>query len=249
VAEPESLADLLGGRRAALDATAPPLAFVVSWLAGGRSIGIGAIAAVVAALAVSAWRLRRGDKPRAVLLGLLGVTVAALIALRTGRAEDFFLLQIVSNAASALAWAVSIVLRWPLLGLVVGAVLGQKTRWRRDPALLRAYGKGSWIWVLQYLVRLAVFVPLYLGGQVVALGVARVALTWPLVAACLAGSWWVIRRSLPPEHPGLRHPQPATAAAPPDEAGQRPAGHQRSRPEQSRPGVKPEQSQPGIRAS
>jgi hypothetical protein len=215
VAEPESLADLLGGRRAALDATAPPLAFVVGWLAGGRSIGIGAIAAVVAALAVSAWRLRRGDKPRAVLLGLLGVTVAALIALRTGRAEDFFLLQIVSNAASALAWAVSIVLRWPLLGLVVGAVLGQKTRWRRDPALLRAYGKGSWIWVLQYLVRLAVFVPLYLGGQVVALGVARVALTWPLVAACLAGSWWVIRRSLPPEHPGLRHPQPATAAAPP----------------------------------
>ena len=211
MAEPESLADLLGGRRAALDATVPPLAFVAGWLAGGQSIGIGAIVAVVAALAVSAWRLRRGDQPRAVLIGLLGVTVAALIALRTGRAEDFFLLQIVSNAASALAWAVSIVIRWPLLGLVVGAVLGQKTRWRRDPALLRAYAKSSWVWVLQYLVRVAVFLPLYLGGQVVALGVARVALTWPLVAACLAGSWWVIRRNLPPEHPGLRHPRPVVA--------------------------------------
>jgi len=211
VAGAESLADLLGGRRAALDASVPPLAFVVGWLAGGRSIGIGALVAVVAAVAVSAWRLRRGDKPRAVLVGLLGVTVAALIALRTGRAEDFFLLQIVSNAASALAWAVSIVIRWPLLGLVVGTVLGQKTRWRRDPALLRAYAMGSWVWVLQYLTRLAVFLPLYLAGQVVALGVARVVLTWPLVAACLAGSWWVIRRSLPAGHPGLRHPQPEPA--------------------------------------
>jgi hypothetical protein len=39
-----------------------------------------------------------------------------------------------------------------------------------------------------------------------------VALTWPLVAAALAVSWVVVRRSLPAGHPGLRHPA-ATAAA------------------------------------
>ncbi|RZU53173.1 uncharacterized protein DUF3159 [Krasilnikovia cinnamomea] len=211
--QPESLAGLLGGRRAALDATVPPAVFVVGWLAAGQSVGIGALAALAAALGVAAWRLRRGHRPSAVLLGLLGVCVAALVALRTGRAEDFFLLQLVSNAASALVWALSILVRWPLLGLVVGTVLGQRTRWRRDPALLRAYARGSWVWVAQYLVRVAVFLPLYAAGQVVALGVARVALTWPLVAACLAASWWVIRRSLPPGHPGLRHPRPAEAPA------------------------------------
>jgi len=205
--QPESLAELLNGRRAAVDATVPAVGFVAGWLAGGRSIWAGAAVAVGAAAAVSIWRLRRGDRPRAVLVGLLGVCVAALIALRTGRAQDFFLLQLLSNAASALAWAVSIVIRWPLLGLVVGAVLGQRTRWRRDPALLRAYAMGSWVWVLQYVVRVAVFLPLYASGQVVALGIARVALTWPLIAACLAVSWWVIRRTLPPDHPGLRHPQ------------------------------------------
>ncbi|MCY1145524.1 DUF3159 domain-containing protein [Actinoplanes sp. Pm04-4] len=215
--QPESLAELLNGRRAAIDATLPAVGFVVGWLVAGQSIWAGAGVAVVCAVAVSVWRLRRGEKPRAVLIGLLGVCVAALIALRTGRAEDFFLLQLLSNAASALAWAVSIVIRWPLLGLVVGGVLGQRTRWRRDPALLRSYGLASWVWVLQYVVRLAVFLPLYAAGQVVALGVARVALTWPLVAACLAVSWWVIRRTLPEGHPGLRHPQtadrPAQAAA------------------------------------
>lgn len=210
--QPETLAELLNGRRAAIDASAPAVGFVVGWLAGGRSIWAGAGVALAAAVGVSLFRLRRGDRPRAVLLGLLGVFVAALIALRTGRAQDFFLLQLFSNAASALAWAVSIVIRWPLLGLVVGAVLGQRTRWRRDPELLRAYSRASWVWVLQYVIRVVVFLPLYAAGQVVALGIARVALTWPLIAACLAASWWVIRRTLPPGHPGLRHlrtdPQP-----------------------------------------
>ena len=207
MAQAESLAELLGGRRAAVDATVPPIAFLLGWTAADASIRTGAVAAVGAGIAVAGWRLRSGHRPRAVLVGLLGVCVAALIALRTGRAEDFFLVQVVSNAASALVWAVSIVIRWPLLGVVVGAVTGQRTRWRGDPALVSAYARGSWVWVAQYVLRLAAFLPLYAAGQVVALGVARVALTWPLVAACLAVSWWVIRRSLPAGHPGLRHPQ------------------------------------------
>lgn len=205
----ESLAALLGGRRGAIDATVPSVAFVAGWLVAGwllagHSLGVGAITAVGAGAALGGWRLRRGARPRAVLVGLLGVCVAALIVLHTGRAADFFLVQLVTNAASALAWAVSIVVRWPLLGVVVGAVLGQRTAWRRDPDLLRAYSRASWVWVGQYCVRIAVFLPLWYAGQTVALAAARVALTWPLVAACLAVSWWVLRRSLPDDHPGLR---------------------------------------------
>jgi len=208
-ARQESLAELLGGRRAAFDATLPPVAFVICWLITDGSIGWSATAALVAGGGVTGWRWLRGDRPRAVLLGLLGVVVAVLIVLRTGRAEDFFLVQIISNAASALAWLISITLRWPLLGVVVGGVLGQRTAWRRDPALLRAYGRGSWVWMAQYLLRISVFLPLWAAGQVFALGVARVALSWPLIALCLAVSWWVVRQNLPAGHPGLRHPQPS----------------------------------------
>ena len=195
------------------------MAFAAGWLAAGLWGGVAA--AVLTGAAVAGWRLRRGDRPRSVLIGLLAVCLAALIALRTGRASDFFLVQLVSNAASALAWIVSIVVRWPLLGVLVGAALGQRGRWRRDPALLRAYARGSWVWAASYLLRLAVFVPLWLGGQVVALVVARVALTWPVIAAALGVSWLVIRRSLPAGHPGLRHPmgvsdQDGTPAAPPE---------------------------------
>ena len=206
-----SLAEILGGRSGALEATVPVVAFVavftlVDAVAWAWPVAWAGGAAVLAAAAIGGVRLAGGGRPRAVLFGLLGVAVAALVALYTGRAVDFFLVQIVSNAASALAWAVSIVIRWPLLGLAVGMVLGQNTRWRRDPHLLRGYQRASWVWVGQYLVRVAVFLPLYFANAVLALGVARSVLTWPLVALCVTLSWPVLRSALPPGHHGLRHP-------------------------------------------
>ena len=210
-ASQESLAELLGGRRGAIDATLPPVVFVAIWLAT-RSVGWASGAAILCGVVVAAVRWRRGKRPRAVLLGLLGVAVAAFVAVRTGRAADFFVVQLAANAASALVWLVSIAIRWPLLGVVVGTVLGQRTRWRRDPELLRAYSVASWAWVGQYVLRVLVFGLLYWlsffwDGAVVALGVARVGLSWPLVAGCLAVSWWLLRRALPADHPGLRHPR------------------------------------------
>jgi hypothetical protein len=208
------LGELLGGRRGALDASIPPAVFVLGWLVSGRSIGWGAAAAITAGVAVGIWRLARGRRVTASVASVAAVSLAAFVALQTGRPEDFFLIQLLSNVASALAWALSILVRWPLLGVVAGFVLGQKTRWRRDPDLVRAYGNASWVWVLgQYTVRVAVFGVLWWSGWVVALGVARVALSWPLVAATLAVSAVVLRKSLPEGHPGLRHPR--TEARPP----------------------------------
>lgn len=215
----ETLSSLLGGRGGALDASLPPAAFVIGWLASGRSIAWGAAAAIAVGVLVAVVRIARGTKPRAAVVSVALVTIGAVIALRTGRAADFFLVQLLTNVASALLWAASIVVRWPLLGVVVGVVLGQRTRWRRDPDLLRAYGRASWLWVGQYVLRVAVYTPLYLADQVVALGAARVALSWPLQIACLAASWWVLRRALPADHPGLRRPRTEPAEPTPPASG------------------------------
>lgn len=214
-----TLGEVLGGRGGgALDASVPPLAFAVGYaVAAGRPDGLvwGGAAAVGAGVVVAAVRLARGRRPTAAVAGLLGVVAAVLVALATGRAVDFFLLQLAGNALSALVWTGSIAVRWPLLGVIVGLVLGQRGRWRRDPDLLRGYRRASWVWVGQYLVRLAVFVPLYLAEQVSLLGVARGALTYPLVATCVVLSWFVLRRALPPGHPGLLHPRVPGGPQPP----------------------------------
>jgi hypothetical protein len=208
-----SLAEVLGGRGGALDAGLPAVAFVTGWVVASAAsaspaAGVlwGAGVAVGAGVLLAGVRLAKGKRPVAVLLGLLGVVLAALVVLHTGRAADFFLIQIASNAASALAWTLSIAVRWPLLGVIVGIALHQRTRWRADPDLLRAYGRASWLWVGQYLVRLAVFVPLYQADQVLALGAARW-FTWVPTAVCVAASWPVMRTALPPDHPGIRYPR------------------------------------------
>ncbi|MCW0212563.1 MAG: DUF3159 domain-containing protein [Pseudonocardia sp.] len=210
--EPDSLRAILGGRGGAIDATVPVVVFVLAWVLADAvgwpsAVAVGGGAAIAAGLAVAIVRLAQGRRPRAVLFGLLGVAVAALIAMYTGRAADFFLVQIATNAASALAWTISIVVRWPLLGLVVGTLLGQKTRWRRDPDLTRGYQRASWVWVGQYVVRVAVFLPLYQADLVLGLGAARAVLSPALVALCVFLSWPMLRSALPDGHPGIRHPR------------------------------------------
>ncbi len=205
--ERDSLMRVLGGRTSAVDASVPPGAFGIAWLLSGESIVAAGTTAIVVGSVIGLWRLWKGARPFAVLVSLLSVMVGTVVALRTGDAVDFYLIRLVSNAASALAWMTSIAVRWPLLGVVVGTLLGQRARWRRDPELLKAYNRASWVWVGQYVVRLLVFIPLWSVDAVFALGTAQLVLTWPLVAVCIASSWWVLRRSLPSEHPGIRRPR------------------------------------------
>lgn len=203
----ETFAQLLGGRGGALDATLPSVGFVAGWLLTGQSIHWGAAVALLVGAVVAVIRVLRGDKIRAVLVGMFVVTIAAMIAMYTGRAADFFLVQLISNAGSGMAFVVSWAIRWPLLGVVLGVLLGQKTRWRRDPDLVRAYGRATLVYALQYVLRVAVFGLFWWQDWVVALGVARVVLSWPLFVVMLAPTWWIFRRTLPADHPGLRHPR------------------------------------------
>lgn len=212
-ADAPTLFDVLGGRREALDATLPTVAFVVALLAAGRydpedrlwwSLGSG----VAVALAVAAWRAGRGHQVRAAVLGLLPVLGGAIIAARTGRAEDFFAVRILSNAVSALIWAGSIWVGRPLLGVITGSVLRQKGAWRRDPDLYRGYTRASWWWTASFVLRTVVLGGLYFASAPVLLGIVQIALSWPLFTLLIVVCWRVLKGALPPGHPGLLHPQP-----------------------------------------
>lgn len=207
----ESLARLLGGGKAAIEGSVPPVAFLIAWLAGGGDLLTAVIWSLAASAATLVVALVQRRKPRAVLIGMLMTVIAAMIAYYTGEARNFFLIQLLSNAASALAWTVSIVIGWPFLGLIVGGLIGTRTRWRKDPALLRAYQRASWVWVLQYVIRVVVFTVLYLLDETTWLAIMRAALTYPLIIACIAVSGWVLFAAMPKSHPGIRKPQVALA--------------------------------------
>lgn len=203
----ESITQLLGGGRAALEASVPPVVFVAAWLLSGGSMAWACGASIASALVLAVVSWAQGRKPRAVLMGLLLVVASASVAARTGDAANFFLLRVLANAGSSLAWAVSIVIRWPLLGVILGTMVGTRTRWRQDPALLRAYSLASWLWVGQFALRVVVFGILWWTQNLVGLGVAQIVLSYPLMLTVLALSGVVLFRSIPRGHPGIRHPQ------------------------------------------
>jgi hypothetical protein len=198
---------LLGGWRGGIEAASPSVVFALTYAFSGSNLPLALVAAGTVAVVLAAVRLLRREKPVRVIGGLLAVGVAALVAARTGNAADYFLPSLLANVLAALAWALSILIGWPLLGVVVGFVLGQRTSWRDDPDIVRAYSRASWIWTASFVIRASVQYPLWLGGQVVGLGLARVALGWPLMLLIIVASWWLIHRTLPADHPGITHPR------------------------------------------
>jgi hypothetical protein len=192
VLDQPSLMDALGGRKGLLDSAAPALTFVVVFVATGQQLTPALVAALVAGGLVAVVRLARRDTLRHVAAGFGGVALSVVVARTTGRPADFFLPSLVANLAAAAAWALSIWVRRPLLGVVVGTVTRSR-RWRSEPVLLRAYQRASWIWTASFLVRAAVMTPLWLAGEVVALGIAKVALGWPMVLVVIWLSWQVLQ--------------------------------------------------------
>lgn len=199
------LAALIGGPRGALESITPPLAFVATFT-WTNSIGWAVGVALLLAVVFAAWRIGEGKRPTRAISALLIVALSAYVAVKMDSAVAFFWPRVLVNLISALAFAVSILIRWPLLGVIVGPILGTRLQWRRDPVLVRAYGRATWLWVALCLIRAAVLVPLI--EQRVMWGLALTgALFYGLVILTILGSWAVIRRSIPTGHPGVRHPQ------------------------------------------
>ena len=96
----------------------------------------------------------------------------------------------------ALAFALSVLLRRGLVAQFYGPLTGLAKGWQSDPAradLARRCNLLTWMWAGIFAARVAVQAPLWLGGQVAALGIAKLALGLPLFALGAWATWWGLR--------------------------------------------------------
>ena len=196
---PLNLAEAMGGPLGVLETSVPGVAFVVAYTASGSDTNIAAGVAVGLALVLTVLRLAKRESPRHALSGLIGVGIAAFIATRSGKAENFFLPGLLANVAYASAFLISLAVRWPLVGVIVSKFDGEESGWRNDPARMRAFVRASWLWAGVFLLRLVVQLPLYLAGAVVALGVAKTAMGLPLFGLGLWLTWLLVRNHRDPQ--------------------------------------------------
>ena len=183
----------MGGVPGIVASTIPVLVFVVVNVLASLQPAL--IAAVASGVAMAIWRIVRKQALQPAVSGLMGVGVAAFIAYRTGEARGFYLPGLLLSAACGLAFLVSVVVRWPLAGVIWHGINGEGQSWRSDRRLLRAYTFASLLWTAVFASRVVVQGWLYNADEETWLGIARLAMGYPLVGVALLGTIWAVRRA------------------------------------------------------
>jgi len=143
------------------------------------------------------FRLVKKDTIQHSISGILGVLICAYFANRSGNASDFYIPKLLTNLAYGTAYLVANLVGWPLMGIVLGPLLGENFEWRKNPQRKKVYIRASWIWVAMFFSRIAVQYPIYRSGNVNLLGTVNLAMGYPLFFAAAYGSWLIIKTAPP----------------------------------------------------
>ncbi|MDV6265443.1 DUF3159 domain-containing protein [Rhodococcus sp. AD45-ID] len=189
----QSVMDQLGGVSGLVYTSLPILIFVPVNSIWNLTAAIWA--AVGVAVLIAAWRVFRKESIQPAISGVLGVAVSAFIAHRTGDAKGYFLFGIYTSLAYGAAFVVSILIRWPLVGIIWGFLNGHGNLWRRHKGAVRAYDIATAAWALVFGARYVVQSQLYDTDHTGWLAVARIAMGWPLAGLAFVVTIWAVRKA------------------------------------------------------
>ena len=187
-----TLWEQMGGMVGFISASIPVAVFViVNWAA---SMWPAIWSAMGAAVFIAVWRLIRKEQLMPAVSGFFGVAIAAFIAYRVGEAKGFFLYGIWVSMVFGGLFILSIIVRWPLVGVIWSALNGHGLGWHSDPKSRRDYDLATVGWTLVFASRVVVQQWLYDSNETTLLGVARLAMGYPLTAIALILTVWTVRR-------------------------------------------------------
>jgi hypothetical protein len=189
----EKVIAALGGKKGLIDVGIPSIVFLVVFNIE-KDLRQALIASILLSLTLAIIRLAKRDTLQHALSGVFGTLICAWFANRTGNPSDVFLPKLLINLGYGTVYLLANLAGWPVLGLVLGPILGENLAWRRDPARKRAYLQASWLWVGLFISRLVIQYPIYKSGNVNLLGTVNLAMGYPLFAATAYGSWLILRR-------------------------------------------------------
>jgi Protein of unknown function (DUF3159) len=201
----QALLAQMGGLSGMISSSLPVVVFVPV------ATEAGLLPAIVAALGVAAiilvWRLWRRESAQPAISGFIGVAVCAAIAYVMGESKGYFLLGIWMSLLWAAVFATSVVVRRPVVGYLWAWINGHSTGWRKVRKAVLAFDMATLTWVLVFGSRFVVQEHLYANDQTGWLGVARIAMGWPLTALAALATFLAIRSA----QRALRQSEPAPA--------------------------------------
>ncbi|GHH64637.1 membrane protein [Kitasatospora indigofera] len=194
----DTVMQAFGGVRGMIDMTLPGLVFIITYnithqvsTAAWAALGLSALFVVV--------RLFKRETIQHAFSGVFGVAIGAWISMKTGKAENFYLPGLLWSVGYCVGLAVSALVRWPLIGVMLGPVTGEMFTWRtQNPGRLAAYTKATWAWVVIMGIKPVILFPLYFTGNVNLLGWLKVALGIPPMLLAMYITWQILLKAPPP---------------------------------------------------
>jgi hypothetical protein len=192
----KSLLEGMGGKLGIAETIVPSVLFGMSFALTGQAIIAVSLAGGTSALFIL-YRLITRKSASSALIGAIAVGFAAWLALREGgEAVDYFVPGFITNAVYGSVLLISILVRWPIIGVLVEILRGNTSTWRKDRKKLTIYSLVTAMWVGFFSLRLLVQVPLYLAGSAELLATARVAMGPPLYALVILITWLILRATV-----------------------------------------------------
>lgn len=183
----------MGGVSGLMYASLPSIAFAVADAITGLTVAIAV--AVGTGAGIAALRLLRKEPVQPAISGLLGVALAVFIAYQTGSAKDFYLVGIWASLAMSVVLLASVLVRWPMAGVIWSLLKGSGHTWRADGPTRFGYSVATIALVVVFGARFVVQQWLYLEDSTGWLAFARVAMGYPLTALAGVVLFWAIRRA------------------------------------------------------
>jgi uncharacterized membrane protein len=194
----QSLFATLGGWRTVAEIFASRILFLISYILTGRVL-TSSLVAVGGVVVFALVRLWTDHKYWQATAALFMVGLSALLAGSTGQGVNFYLPDIVRNLGAAVVLLVSMLVRWPAIGLLVGAARGKGFSWRQDRVQQRRYQMCTAVFLAKFCLAPLVMAPLYFAEQVVALGIVATLVGTPAIAVCVYFCWRILRVKAEPE--------------------------------------------------
>jgi hypothetical protein len=193
-----ALLEAFGGVWGMVDTTVPGLVFVAVFTVR-HDITASAVAALGLTLLLAIARLVRKQTLKHALSGVFGVAFGAFFAMLSGDAKNFYLPGMLYTLGLGVAYVVSALVRFPLIGVLLGPILRENLSWRtRNPGRFRAYTKATWAWGVILLAKSAILFPLYWWGNATQLGWVKVALGIPPFLLAVYLTWIFLAKAPPP---------------------------------------------------
>jgi hypothetical protein len=196
---------MLRDPRAVLDTTLAPVAFVIVYAIADSVNAAAAVAVGIGVLVMIERLIRRRPVVNAVG-GLLGTGLAAFIAVRSGKAETYFVPKMLYQVALAVVFAGSALIRKPLTGFIIATLYRAEAGWVDLPAVRRVMTEYTLAWALLFGLRATVYLVLIEAGHVGALAVASIAMGLPAFGLLLFLGYRYVPRRL--EQLGAPPPRP-----------------------------------------